>query len=85
MKKVLYTRGSVDFFETYPGKYVPVPLRIRSESTEQTQRFLAREVLALKNELELTPSSTEPNQSRFEHRENAAASYGTAAKAGVDD
>ena len=44
---VLYTRGSVDFFETYPGKYVPVPLRLRSESTEQTQRFLAREVLAL--------------------------------------
>ncbi|HZR64789.1 MAG TPA: hypothetical protein VFA85_06540 [Terriglobales bacterium] len=44
---LLYTRGSVEFFETYPGKYLPVPLRIRCESTEQTQRFLAREVLAL--------------------------------------
>ena len=44
---VLYTRGSVDFFETYPGMYVPVPLRIRSEKTDQTQRFLAREILAL--------------------------------------
>jgi hypothetical protein len=44
---VLYTRGSVDFFETYPGRYIPVPMRIRSESAEQTQRFLAREVLAL--------------------------------------
>jgi len=44
---VLYTRGSVDFFETYPGKYIPVPLRIRSEQTEQTQRFLGREILAL--------------------------------------
>jgi hypothetical protein len=44
---VLYTRGSVDFFETYPGRYVPTPLRIRSESTEQTQRFLANEILAL--------------------------------------
>lgn len=44
---VLYTRGSVDFFETYPGKYVPVPLRLRCEDTEQTQAFLAREVLAL--------------------------------------
>jgi hypothetical protein len=44
---VLYTRGSVDFFETYPGKYVPTPLRIRLENTEQTQRFLAREILAL--------------------------------------
>jgi len=44
---VLYTRGSVDFFETYPGRYIPVPLRIRLEKTEQTQRFLARELLAL--------------------------------------
>jgi len=44
---VLYTRGSVDFFETYPGKYVPVPLRLRCERREQTQTFLAREVLAL--------------------------------------
>lgn len=44
---VLYTRGSVDFFETYPGKYIPTPLRIRSENAEQTQRFLAREILAL--------------------------------------
>jgi hypothetical protein len=43
----LYTRGSVEFFETYPGMYVPTPLRIRSEGTEQTQRFLAREILAL--------------------------------------
>jgi hypothetical protein len=44
---VLYTRGSVDFFETYPGKYIPVPLRIRCDSTEQTQKFLAREILGL--------------------------------------
>lgn len=44
---VLYTRGSVNFFETYPGRYVPTPLRIRSEGAEQTQRFLADEILAL--------------------------------------
>jgi hypothetical protein len=44
---VLYTRGSVDFFETYPGKYIPVPVRLHVENSEQTQRFLAREVLAL--------------------------------------
>lgn len=44
---VLYTRGSVPFFETYPGKYIPRPLRIRAESTEQTQQYLAREILAL--------------------------------------
>jgi len=44
---LLYTRGSVQFFETYPGLYVPVPLLIRSESAEETQKFLAKEILAL--------------------------------------
>lgn len=44
---VLYARGSVEFFETYPGKYVPVPLRLRCDDTERTQIVLAREVLAL--------------------------------------
>ncbi len=44
---ILYTRGSVPFFETYPGKYVPVPLRVRCDEIEQTQRFLAGEILAL--------------------------------------
>lgn len=44
---VLYTRGSVPFFETYPGQYIPRPLRVRAESTEQTPQYLAREILAL--------------------------------------
>jgi hypothetical protein len=44
---VLYTRGSVDFFSTYPGLYVPRPLLFRCEHTEQTPRFLAQEILAL--------------------------------------
>jgi hypothetical protein len=44
---VLYTRGSVPFFETYPGKYIPHPLRVHAESTEQTSQYLAREILAL--------------------------------------
>jgi hypothetical protein len=44
---VLYTRGSVPFFETYPGKYIPRPLRVRAESTEQTPQYLAREILGL--------------------------------------
>lgn len=43
----LYTKGSVDFFRTYPGMYVPRPLGIRSARTEQTMGFLAREALAL--------------------------------------
>jgi hypothetical protein len=44
---ILYTRGSVDFFATYPGMYVPRPLRLRCDRTEQTPKFLAQEVLAL--------------------------------------
>jgi len=44
---ILYTRGSVDFFSTYPGLYVPLPLLFRCDYTEQTPNFLAREVLAL--------------------------------------
>jgi hypothetical protein len=44
---LLYTRGSVEFFETYPGKYVPIPLLLRCESTEQTHKFLAHETLSL--------------------------------------
>lgn len=44
---LLYTRGSVDFFRTYPGMYVPRPLLIRCEEVEQTPAFLAREALGL--------------------------------------
>jgi hypothetical protein len=44
---VLYTHGSVDFYATYPGRYVSRPLEIRCERTEQTPTFLAQEILAL--------------------------------------
>jgi len=44
---ILYTRGSVDFFATYPGLYVPRPLELRCDQTEQTPMFLAQEILAL--------------------------------------
>lgn len=46
-RHTLYTRGSVDFFSTYPGLYIPRPLAFRCEYTEQTSKFLAREILAL--------------------------------------
>jgi hypothetical protein len=46
-KHILYTRGSVDFFSTYPGLYVPSPLFFACHDTEQTPRFLAQEILAL--------------------------------------
>lgn len=44
---VLYTKGSVDFFTTYAGLYVPHPLGFRCDKTNQTPLFLAREILAL--------------------------------------
>lgn len=44
---VLYTRGSVAFYATYPGMYVPRPLRFKCVRHEQTPGFLAQELLAL--------------------------------------
>lgn len=44
---VLYTKGSVDFFSTYPGLYVPHPLGFRADKTSETSTFLAKEILAL--------------------------------------
>jgi hypothetical protein len=57
----LYTRGSVDFFETYPGQYVPLPLLVRCEETVETPRALAQEILGL--------SKMNWNNTQFDGRE----------------
>lgn len=44
---VLYSRGSVDFFRTYPGLYVPSPLILRRGAGDHDIRTLAAEVLGL--------------------------------------
>jgi hypothetical protein len=46
-RHILYTRGSVQFFSTYPGMYIPRPLMLVFHRTEQTPRFLMNETLAL--------------------------------------
>jgi hypothetical protein len=46
-QQILYTRGSVEFFATYPGMYMPRPVRITADKAEQTPRYLAEEILAL--------------------------------------
>lgn len=46
-RHLLYTRGSVEFFSTYPGMYIPSPILMETASVEQTPSFLAAEVLAL--------------------------------------
>jgi hypothetical protein len=45
--RLLYTRGSVEFFSTYPGMYVPQPLAMRIDAGDTTAKELARETLAL--------------------------------------
>lgn len=44
---LIYMRGSVDFFETYPGLYVPRPLEFLVEDGEATQLQLAKEIFSL--------------------------------------
>jgi len=44
---LLYLRGSVNFFETYPGLYVPRPLEFLTEEADTTQRKLAEEIFSL--------------------------------------
>jgi hypothetical protein len=46
-RHILYTRGSVPFYETYPGLYVPRPIEFRLHDPEQTPEALAAELLAL--------------------------------------
>jgi hypothetical protein len=44
---LLYLRGSVNFYEAYPGLYVPRPLEFRLEVTNTSSRKLAEEIFAL--------------------------------------
>ena len=44
---LVLTRGSVDFYQFYPGMYVPSPILVRYHEIQQTPRQLAAEILAL--------------------------------------
>ena len=44
---VLYTRGVVDFYKTYPGMYVPSPLRVTAYDQDSSLESLCREILGL--------------------------------------
>ena len=46
-RSILYLRGSVGFFEMYPGMYVPRALEIRIARAESTMLQIASEILAL--------------------------------------
>lgn len=44
---LLYTRGSIDFFKSYPGMYVPRPLEFLAVGSSRSIHELAAEILAL--------------------------------------
>lgn len=44
---VLYTRGTVDFYKTYPGMYVPNPLKITVYEQDSSLESLCNEILGL--------------------------------------
>lgn len=44
---LLYTRGSVDYYKTYPGLYIPQPLEIRMRKIASSPLTISNEVLAL--------------------------------------
>jgi hypothetical protein len=44
---VLYTRGTVDFYKTYPGMYVPAPLKITVYEQDSSLESLCDEILGL--------------------------------------
>jgi hypothetical protein len=46
-ESVLYTQGSVDFYKTYPGMYIPQPIGLRHVAPTQSLETLATETLAL--------------------------------------
>jgi hypothetical protein len=57
---VLYTRGSVEWYGTYPGMYVPRPIALRAAYIERSLTEVAEEVLAL--------SKMNWNSTRFDGR-----------------
>lgn len=44
---VLYTRGSVHHYQTYPGMYIPAPLEIRIVRKSSSVKSICREILGL--------------------------------------
>ena len=44
---VLYSRGSVPYYRTYPGMYVPRPIMLNPYRRESTLAELSRETLSL--------------------------------------
>jgi len=46
-RHLLFTRGSVPYYGTYPGQYVPQPLEVRIVQSDEAAETICREILAL--------------------------------------
>lgn len=46
-RHLLFTRGSVRYYGTYPGLYIPQPLEIRIKQADESAETICREILAL--------------------------------------
>lgn len=46
-RHILYTRGSVWYYQTYPGLYVPQPIEYRTVRCDSSPSTIGREILAL--------------------------------------
>jgi argonaute-like protein implicated in RNA metabolism and viral defense len=46
-RHLLYTRGSVWYYQTYPGMYIPQPVELRIVRSEESPAFIAKEILGL--------------------------------------
>lgn len=44
---LLYTRGSVEYYRTYPGRYIPQPLEIRIVQSDESAGIICQEILGL--------------------------------------
>lgn len=44
---ILYTRGSVEYYGTYPGKYIPQPLEVRIVEADESPNVICSEILGL--------------------------------------
>ena len=44
---VLYTKGSVPYYQTYPGKYIPSPLEIKLAHYDESPNLICDEIIAL--------------------------------------
>jgi hypothetical protein len=44
---LLYTRGSVPYYETYPGRYIPRAIELKLEAYDESPNVICDEILAL--------------------------------------